>query len=363
MFLELLKYLVKIDSGFTVISYYTLRAVLASFTALLCTLIFGNYFISKLKKYQIGQVIRTDGPESHIKDKQGTPTMGGILILFSFVISLIIWGNWRNNYLWIMIITAISFASIGFIDDFLKIKHANSKGLKSWYKYLAQSVVAIVIISLIYFSYYYGNNDLIFILPFFKEVNLPMTATLFFIIAYFVIVGSSNAVNLTDGLDGLAIMPIILIAGTLAIFAYVVGNVSIANYLQFPYIKYSEELVIVCSALAGAGLGFLWFNTYPAQIFMGDVGSLFLGGVIGTIAIIIRQELVFFIISGVFVVEALSVILQVGSYKLRKKRIFLMAPIHHHFEKKGLKEPKIIVRFWITTILLIFIGISSLKIR
>jgi phospho-N-acetylmuramoyl-pentapeptide-transferase len=303
-------------------------------------------------------VIRGDGPESH-QAKAGTPTMGGVLILSSFMISMIIWGDWHNVYLWIVIFTAASFGSIGFFDDYLKLKHHSSDGLSSKQKLIAQSIAAIFIACLLL----YNTIDTQLLIPFFKNAGFELGVIGFLILSYFVIVGSSNAVNLTDGLDGLAVMPVILISGALAIFAYIGGNYNFSNYLNMPFMPGTGELFVVCAALIGAGFGFLWFNTYPAEIFMGDVGSLALGAILAVIAIIVRQELLFFLMGGVFVAETLSVILQVGYYKRTKKRLFLMAPLHHHFEKMGLSEPKIIVRFWMITLILILISLASIKIR
>lgn len=360
MFLEIISFLTQIDTGFSVFQYLTLRAILSTLTALVICLFIGKRFIKVLTNFQIHQTIRKDGPKSHYK-KQGTPTMGGILIISSFLMSILVWGNWHHHYLWVVIITTLAFGTIGFIDDFLKIKKQNSNGLNKLQKYSLQSIVA-VLISVWLYEEALLPNETELIIPFFKEVVIPLGFG-FVVLSYFVIVGSSNAVNLTDGLDGLAIMPIILIAATLAIFAYATGHSYFSSYLNLPFIFGAGELIVVCGALIGAGIGFLWFNTYPAQIFMGDIGSLTLGAVLAVIAIIIRQEFLLFVIGGVFVAETISVILQIGSYKIRKKRIFLMAPLHHHFEKKGWAEPKIIVRFWMITLMLILIGLSSLKIR
>jgi phospho-N-acetylmuramoyl-pentapeptide-transferase len=358
MFLELISFLASLDTGFNVLNYLTVRAVFSMMSALLITLLLGKTIIAKLQHYQIGQVIRGDGPESH-HAKAGTPTMGGVLILSSFMISMIIWGDWHNVYLWIVIFTAASFGSIGFFDDYLKLKHHSSDGLSSKQKLIAQSIAAIFIACLLL----YNTIDTQLLIPFFKNAGFELGVIGFLILSYFVIVGSSNAVNLTDGLDGLAVMPVILISGALAIFAYIGGNYNFSNYLNMPFMPGTGELFVVCAALIGAGFGFLWFNTYPAEIFMGDVGSLALGAILAVIAIIVRQELLFFLMGGVFVAETLSVILQVGYYKRTKKRLFLMAPLHHHFEKMGLSEPKIIVRFWMITLILILISLASIKIR
>ena len=361
MFLELINFLASLDAGFNVLSYLTVRAVFSMMSALLISLLLGKFIIAKLQHYQIGQVIRGDGPETH-HAKAGTPTMGGVLILFSFVVSMIVWGDWQNNYLWIVIFTAFSFGGIGFFDDYLKLKHQSSDGLSSKKKLVFQSIAAIIIgVSLLYNAETPIDTQLL--IPFFKDAGFELGVAGFLILSYFVIVGSSNAVNLTDGLDGLAVMPVILISGALAIFAYIGGNYNFSNYLNMPFMPGTEELFVVCAALIGAGFGFLWFNTYPAEIFMGDVGSLALGAILAVVAIIVRQEILFFLMGGVFVAETLSVILQVGYYKRTKKRLFLMAPLHHHFEKMGLSEPKIIVRFWMVTLILILISLASIKIR
>ena len=361
MFLELISFLASLDSGFNVLNYLTVRAVFSMMSALLISLFLGKFIIAKLQHYQIGQVIRGDGPETH-HAKAGTPTMGGVLILFSFVVSMIIWGDWRNNYLWIVLFTAFSFGGIGFFDDYLKLKQQSSDGLSSKQKLVFQSIATLIIgISLLYYAETPIDTQLL--IPFFKNAGIELGVAGFLILSYFVIVGSSNAVNLTDGLDGLAVMPVILISGALAIFAYIGGNYNFSNYLNMTFMPGTEDLFVVGAALVGAGFGFLWFNTYPAEIFMGDVGSLSLGAILAVVAIIVRQEILFFLMGGVFVAETLSVILQVGYYKCTKKRLFLMAPLHHHFEKMGLSEPKIIVRFWMITLILILISLASIKIR
>ena len=361
MFLELISFLASLDTGFNVLNYLTVRAVFSMMSALLITLLLGKTIIAKLQHYQIGQVIRGDGPETH-HAKAGTPTMGGVLILSSFMVSMIIWGDWHNIYLWIVFFTALSFGGIGFFDDYLKLKHQSSNGLSSRYKLISQSIAAIIIACLLIYNTS-APLDTQLLIPFFKNAGFELGVIGFLILSYFVIVGSSNAVNLTDGLDGLAVMPVILISGALAIFAYIGGNYNFSNYLNMPFMPGTGELFVVCAALIGAGFGFLWFNTYPAEIFMGDVGSLALGAIFAVIAIIVRQELLFFLMGGVFVAETLSVILQVGYYKRTQKRLFLMAPLHHHFEKMGLSEPKIIVRFWMITLILILISLASIKIR
>ena len=361
MFLELISFLSSLDTGFNVLSYLTVRAVFAMMTSLLITLLLGKWIISKLQQYQIGQVIRSDGPESH-QDKEGTPTMGGVLILFAFFTSVIIWGDWRNPFLWIVIVTALLFSSIGFIDDYLKIKKQNSDGLSRRQKILAQSISTILIcIWLLSLNSKTIGAELL--VPFFKDLVIPLNAFGFLIIGWFAIVGGSNSVNLTDGLDGLAIMPVILISGALAVFAYIGGNYNFSAYLNMPFMSGTGEIFVVCAALIGSGFGFLWFNTYPAEIFMGDTGSLSLGAILAVIAIIVHQEILLILMGGIFVAETLSVILQIGYFKRTQKRLFLMAPIHHHFEEMGLKEPKIIVRFWIVTLILVLISLASIKIR
>ena len=361
MFLEILSFLSSLDTGFNVLSYLTVRAVFAMMTALLITLVLGKWIISKLQHYQIGQVIRNDGPETHL-EKAGTPTMGGVLILFAFFISVLIWGDWDNPFLWIVIVTALLFSAIGFIDDYLKIKKQNSDGLSRRQKILAQSISAILIcVWLLSLNSKTIGAELL--IPFFKDLIIPLNAIAFLIIGWFALVGSSNSVNLTDGLDGLAIMPVILISGALAVFAYIGGNYNFSGYLNMPFMPGTGEIFVLCAALVGAGFGFLWFNTYPAEIFMGDTGSLSLGAILGVIAIIVHQEILLILMGGIFVAETLSVIIQIGYFKRTQKRIFLMAPLHHHYEKKGLKEPKIIVRFWIITLILVLISLASIKIR
>jgi len=358
VFLEFITLLTQFDSGFNVLQYLTTRAILAMLMALFISLVFGRLFINRLQQYQIGQVVRNNGPKSHLI-KAGTPTMGGILILFSFITSVLVWGDLHNTPLWIVLVTALIFGTIGFVDDYLKIKNKSSAGLSSKQKYLAQSIGAIGIgIWLVNTPI---STDLL--IPFFKDLSLPLGAIGLLILSYFVIVGSSNAVNLTDGLDGLAILPVVLILGALAIFAYISSNVIFAQHLQMPFLPIASEMFVVCAALIGAGLGFLWFNTYPADVFMGDIGSLSLGAVLAVITIIVRQEILLFIMGGIFVAETLSVILQVFWYKRTGTRIFLMAPLHHHYEKKGISEPKIIVHFWLITLVLVLIALASIKIR
>jgi phospho-N-acetylmuramoyl-pentapeptide-transferase len=309
---------------------------------------------------QIGQTVRDDGPESHLS-KSGTPTMGGVLILGAIFISTLMWGDLSNKYVWVTLFVLGSLGIVGFVDDYRKVIRKDAKGLIARWKYFWQSVIAMTVASYLYFTSL-NPNETILVVPFIKEV-MPQLGLFYLVMSYFVIVGTSNAVNLTDGLDGLAIVPTILVAAALAIIAYVTGNANFSGYLHLPHLPLASELVVVCTAIVGAGLGFLWFNTYPAQVFMGDVGSLALGGALGIIAILVRQELVLVIMGGVFVMEALSVILQVGSYKLRGQRIFRMAPIHHHYELKGWPEPRVIVRFWIISIVLVLAGLATLKIR
>ena len=361
MFLELLSFLSSLDTGFNVLSYLTVRAVFAMMTALLITLLLGKWIIGKLQDYQIGQVIRDDGPETHL-EKKGTPTMGGVLIFFAFFVSVLIWGDWRNPFLWIVIVTALLFSSIGFIDDYLKIKKQNSDGLSRRQKISAQSI-STLFICLWLLSLNSQTIGAELLIPFFKDLIIPLNALGFLVIGWFAIVGGSNSVNLTDGLDGLAIMPVIIISGALAVFAYIGGNYNFSAYLNMPFMPGTGEAFVVCAALIGAGFGFLWFNTYPAEIFMGDTGSLSLVGSLVAIAIIVKHEIVLAIIGGLFVLETVSVIIQVVSFKLTGKRIFMMAPIHHHFEQKGWAESTIVIRFWIIAIILALLGLATLKLR
>jgi len=347
-------------SAFGVVKYLTFRAIMGILTALGISLIFGPAMIRRLQRLQIGQSVRSDGPQSHLS-KSGTPTMGGALILLSIFVSTLLWANLGNRYVWVVLVVTFVFGIVGWVDDYRKVVEKNSRGLPARWKYLWQSVAAIGAALFLYNSAV-SPAETQLIVPFFKDVALPL-GFFYVVLSYFVIVGSSNAVNLTDGLDGLAIMPTVLVGGALGVFAYLVGNSQFATYLHIPYIAGAGELVVFCSALAGAGLGFLWFNTYPAQVFMGDVGALALGAALGVIAVIVRHEIVFFIMGGIFVVETLSVILQVASFKLRGKRIFRMAPIHHHFELKGWPEPRVIVRFWIITLMLVLFGLATLKLR
>ncbi|MFQ1007154.1 phospho-N-acetylmuramoyl-pentapeptide-transferase [Gilliamella apicola] len=360
MLVLLSEYLVKYFTFFNVISYLTVRAILGLLTSLAISLIMGQKVIDWLQKLQIGQVIRNDGPESHLS-KKGTPTMGGILILASISLSVFLWADLRNPYVWITLFVLIGYGIVGFADDYLKVIRKNSAGLIARWKYFWQSVIALVVAFGLY-AYGKDSSVTVLVVPFFKDV-MPQLGVCFILLTYFVIVGAGNAVNLTDGLDGLAIMPTVFVAAGFALVSWATGNVNFAAYLHIPYIKFSGELMIICTAIIGAGLGFLWFNTYPAMVFMGDVGSLALGGVFGIISVLLRQEFLLLIMGGIFVIETLSVILQVGSFKLRGKRIFRMAPIHHHYELKGWPEPRVIVRFWIISLMLVVIGLLTLKLR
>jgi phospho-N-acetylmuramoyl-pentapeptide-transferase len=360
MLIWLADWLQQFDTSFQVFSYLTLRAILSTLTALLIAMIIGPKMIRWLQRMQIGQTIRDDGPESHLA-KSGTPTMGGLLILAAIVCSVLLWSDLSNRYVWVTLFVLVSYGVIGFVDDYRKVIRKDARGLIARWKYFWQSVIAIVV-ALYLYSSQQNPAETALLVPFFKDV-MPQMGLLFMVVTYFVIVGTSNAVNLTDGLDGLAIVPVILVAGAFAIFAYVTGNINFSAYLHIPHLPLTSELVIVCTAIVGAGLGFLWFNTYPAQVFMGDVGSLALGGTLGILAVLVRQEIVLFIMGGIFVIETLSVILQVGSFKLRGKRIFRMAPIHHHYELKGWPEPRVIVRFWIISLILVLVGLATLKLR
>ncbi len=348
-------------SGFNVFSYSTFRAILATISALAISLIVGPKMIARLSRYQIGQVVREDGPKSHLP-KAGTPTMGGALILVAILVSTLLWADLRNRFVWTVLGVTFAFGLIGFYDDYLKLVVGNSRGLVARWKYFWQSVAGLATAVTLYYTAETPADTTLF-LPFFKGFAEPLTALGFISIAYFMIVGMSNAVNLTDGLDGLAIMPAALVAAGLGVFALASGNAVFASYLLIPSIPRAGELLIFCAALAGAGLGFLWFNSYPAQVFMGDIGALALGAAIGVVAVIVRQELVALIMGGIFVLETVSVVLQVTSFKLTGRRIFRMAPIHHHFELKGWAEPKVIVRFWIISLLLVLTGLATLKLR
>jgi phospho-N-acetylmuramoyl-pentapeptide-transferase len=337
-----------------------MRAIMGALTALVISLFMGPTMIKRLSVKQIGQTVRKDGPQSHLP-KAGTPTMGGALILVAILISTLMWADLTSTYVWVVIGVTAAFGMIGFVDDYKKLVLQDPAGMSAKAKIFWQSLVAIVVAVVLYQN---AENpyETALLIPYLKGVMLPLGV--FYIgLTYLVIVGTSNAVNLTDGLDGLAIMPTVLVGGALGIFGYATGNAIFSDYLDIPYIKGAGEMMVFCSAIAGAGLGFLWFNTYPAQVFMGDIGALALGAALGTVAVIVRQELVLMIMGGLFVVETLSVVIQVASFKLTGKRIFRMAPLHHHYELKGWAEPKVIVRFWIITVILVLVGLSSLKLR
>ncbi|MDP8163053.1 phospho-N-acetylmuramoyl-pentapeptide-transferase [Pasteurella skyensis] len=360
MLVWLAEYLVQYNTAFNVVSYITFRAIMALLTAMGIGLWIGPKVIRRLQILKFGQEVRHDGPESHYK-KRGTPTMGGIIILFAIGVSTLLWANLANPYVWFVMFVLFGYGVVGFVDDYWKITRQSTDGLIARWKYFWLSVIALVAV----FGMYAMGKDTAatqLVVPFFKEF-MPQLGIFYIVLGYFVIVGTSNAVNLTDGLDGLAIVPTIMVAAAFGLIAWATGNINFAQYLHIPFIKFSGELAVVCTAIIGAGLGFLWYNTYPALVFMGDVGSLSLGGALGTIAILVRQELLLVIMGGVFVVETLSVLLQVGSFKLRGKRIFRMAPIHHHFELKGWPEPRVIMRFWIITLMLVLVGLVTLKLR
>ncbi len=360
MLLYIFDVLMSLDESFRVFQYLTLRAILSALTALIICFAIGPWMIKKLTRKKIGQSVREDGPETHF-EKSGTPTMGGTLILVAIIFSTLLWGDLGNRYVWTVIFVTTGFGLIGFIDDYRKVMEGNSDGISARDKLFWQSLIGLSAAIFMYVSAELpAETELI--VPFFKDVVLQIGFG-YVILSYFVIVGTSNAVNLTDGLDGLAIMPTVMVGGGLGVFAYLSGHAQFAEYLSIPFLPQSGELVIFCAALVGSGLGFLWFNTYPAMVFMGDVGSLALGAGLGVLAILVRQEVVLAIMGGVFVVETLSVIIQVTSYKLTGKRVFRMAPIHHHFELKGWPEPRIIVRFWIITFILVLVGLATLKLR
>ena len=360
MLLYLTDYLMNFDSGFRVFQYLTLRAILGALTALIISFIVGPVMIRKLTRKKIGQTIREDGPEAHL-EKAGTPTMGGALILVAIAISTLLWADLENRYVWVVLLVTLGHGIIGFVDDYRKVMQRNTAGLSAKAKIFWQSVFALGAGTFLYMTAEVPAETQ-FIVPFFKDVMIEM-GWFYVVVTYFVVVGTSNAVNLTDGLDGLAIMPTVMVAAALGIFAYLSGNIKFAEYLAIPYLPESGELIVFCAALVGAGLGFFWFNAYPAMVFMGDVGALALGAALGIVAILVRQEIVLMIMGGVFVVETISVIIQVVSFKMRGKRVFLMAPIHHHYELKGWPEPRIIVRFWIITFILVLIGLATLKLR
>ena len=361
MLLELARWLQSLENFFGLFGYLTFRGILAALTSLALSLWLGPAVIRRLGQLKGGQPIRKDGPQSHFS-KAGTPTMGGALILITVAASVLLWGDLRNKYVWVVLLVMLCFGVIGWYDDWIKIVRRDPNGLKSRWKYLLQSIFGMAA-GLYLYLYADVPAATTFYVPFFKSIALPLAGVGFVAIAYFWIVGFSNAVNLTDGLDGLAIMPTVLVACALGVFAYASGNAVFSNYLQIPQVPGAGELTIICAAIAGAGLGFLWFNTYPAMVFMGDIGALALGAVLGTIAVIVRQELVLVIMGGIFVIETLSVMIQVASFKLTGKRVFRMAPIHHHFELKGWPEPRVIVRFWIISVVLVLVGLATLKVR
>lgn len=352
--------LTALDVGFTVFQYITLRGILSAVTALLISLLVGPWMIRRLDSLQIGQSVRTDGPQSHLS-KSGTPTMGGALLLVAITTATLLWADLTNRYIWTALLTTMAFGAVGWVDDYRKVVERNSRGLPARSKYLWQSLIGFGAAVFLYLTATAPAETALYV-PFFKDVAFAM-GWLFIPFTYLVVVGSSNAVNLTDGLDGLAILPTVMVASGLGVIAYLSGHSNFASYLHIAHLPGSGELVIFCGAIAGAGLGFLWFNTYPAMVFMGDVGALALGAALGTVAVIIRHEIVLLIMGGIFVLETLSVIIQVGSFKLRGKRVFRMAPIHHHFELKGWPEPRVIVRFWIITVMLVLFGLATLKLR
>ncbi|UPG93806.1 phospho-N-acetylmuramoyl-pentapeptide-transferase [Luteibacter aegosomatissinici] len=360
MLLELAEWMARHFTSLHLFQYITFRAIMAALTALAVSLLLGPALIRKLAALKAGQVVRSDGPQTHLS-KAGTPTMGGTLIIFAIGIATLLWADLNNRYVWVVLLVTLAFGAIGFYDDYRKLVLKDSRGLASRWKYFWQSVFGLAAALFLYYTHQLPAETALYV-PLFKQVALPL-GLLFVVIGYFIIVGFSNAVNLTDGLDGLAIMPSVLVSGALGIFAYLAGNKLFSEYLGIPSIPGAGELAVFCSALAGAGLGFLWFNTYPAQVFMGDVGALAIGAALGCVALIVRQEIVLLVMGGVFVMETASVMLQVGSFKLRGKRIFRMAPIHHHFELKGWPEPRVIVRFWIISVVLVLIGLATLKVR
>ncbi len=389
MFFIIASWLQDYVGSFRIINYLTFRALMANLTAMFIGLLFGPLVIRKLQALKFGQSVRTDGPQTHLI-KSGTPTMGGVLILISITISTLLWADWSNRFIWIVLAVTIGFGAVGWVDDYRKVVYKNPNGMPAKEKYMWQSIISLVAAFYLAFTVAQNSNSAVlnfFIewiqhpfsikvpqhihltVPFIKDFSYPLGIAGFMLLTYFVIIGSSNAVNLTDGLDGLVIMPVVLVGSALGVFCYLIGNAVYAKYLIFPHIAGAGELLIICSAIAGSGLAFLWFNTYPAQVFMGDVGALALGAALGTIAVIVRQEIVLFIMGGIFVVETLSVMLQVTYFKYTKKRygsgkrLLKMAPLHHHFELSGWKETQVVVRFWIITLILVLIGISTLKIR
>ena len=361
MLLFLSQYLTPHFHILRVFQYLTLRSIISALTALTIALALGPWWIHTMSRRQFSQPIREDGPKQHLSSKQGTPTMGGALIIFSILCSVLLWGDWHNIHIWLLVFGMVGFGLLGFIDDYLKVQYKNSDGLSKGEKLMGQSLVACVFAGcLFYMAKIPAQTDLI--IPFVKHAAIPL-GVMFLVLTYLVVVGSSNAVNLTDGLDGLALLPTVMIAAALGVLAYLTGNAIFSRYLVIPFIPGVGEASVFCGALVGAGLAFLWFHAYPAQIFMGDVGSLGLGAFLGIVEVLVRQELVFFLMGGIFVAETLSVIIQVASFKLFGRRVFKMAPLHHHFELKGWAEPKIIVRFWIVTFILVLIGLATLKLR
>ncbi|MFP6826934.1 MAG: phospho-N-acetylmuramoyl-pentapeptide-transferase [Pseudohongiellaceae bacterium] len=360
MLVWLSDYLMQINSNFAVLQYITVRGIFSILTAMAVSLLIGPWIIRRLNYHQIGQVVRDDGPESHFP-KAGTPTMGGVLILVSIAISTLLWSDLSNHYVWTVMLVTVAFGAVGWVDDYRKVFEQNTVGLSARWKYFWQSLIGLAAAIFLYYSAQ-SPVETQYIIPFFKDVAIDV-GVLYIVITYFMIVGFSNAVNLTDGLDGLAILPTVMVGGALGLIAYLAGHSEFSTYLNIPNVSGSGEIVIFAGALMGAGLGFLWFNTYPAQIFMGDVGALALGASLGLMAVISRHEIVLFIMGGVFVMETASVILQVASFKLTGKRIFRMAPLHHHFELKGWPEPRVIVRFWIITVMLVLFGLATLKLR
>ena len=360
MLLYLTNYLAGFESGFNVFNYLTMRAILGALTALVISFVIGPRMIERLSMNQVGQPVRKDGPDTHIL-KAGTPTMGGALILTAIVVSTVLWADLENRFIWVVLFVTLSFGVIGYVDDYKKLVLQDPAGLSARQKLFWQSTAALIPAIALYMM---ATDEIStsLLIPYFPNLVLPL-GVFQVVVSFLFIVGFSNAVNLTDGLDGLAIMPTVLVGGALGVFAYVTGNVNFSEYLGIPYVAGTGEILVFCAALAGAGLGFLWFNTYPAQVFMGDIGALSLGAALGVVAVVVRQEIVLAIMGGVFVVETVSVMIQVASFKLTGKRVFRMAPLHHHFELKGWAEPKVIVRFWIITVILVLIGLASLKIR
>ena len=360
MLLWITEYLAGFFSGFGVFGYLTFRTMVSALTALAIALIIGPVTIRRLSRHQIGQTVRADGPETHLA-KAGTPTMGGALILLTILATTLMWGDLSNRYVWTALAVTLAFGAIGWYDDYLKVSEKSSRGLAGRWKYFWQSIAGLAVAITLYQSATTPAETSL-IVPFFKEISLPLGVG-FIALTYFIVVGMSNAVNLTDGLDGLAILPTVMVSAALGFIAYLAGHVEFATYLQIPYIAGAGELSVFCGAMIGAGLGFLWFNAYPAQVIMGDVGALALGAALGLVAAVVRHEIVLLIMGGLFVVETVSVIVQVASFKLTGRRVFRMAPIHHHFELKGWPEPRVIVRFWIVTLILVIVGLSTLKLR